>query len=941
MVVSRPARDWRDALGCALRGLFALLFIVALTAICGVSILFYQYYRIAATLPNIDDLRQRASQFETTRILDRDGNVLYEILDPNAGRRTSVPLSKISPFLVAATIATEDKGYYNHPGFDVMAIVRAFYQNWRGGGITSGASTITQQLARALLFSPEERVERSYERKLREAILAAELTRRYSKDEILELYLNEIYYGNLAYGIEAAAETYFGARAEDLTLAQASFLAGLPQAPAIYDVYTDPESAFNRQKDVLALMYEQSQEQSCIYVSNSAEKVCIDPPAVTQAVEEIRSYAFKPPAVQMRYPHWVVYIRSLLEAQYDPQTIYRSGFNVYTTLDPQVQDAAQQAVSEQLQALAPQNAKDGALVAIQPASGEILAMVGSPDFYNDAIAGQINMAINPRQPGSAIKPLTYLAAFEKGWSPATLIWDVPSEFPPSGLPDDPSGPYVPTNYDNRVRGPVSVRTALANSYNIPAVKALQFVGLYEDPEHPGAGGLIPLARRMGISTLTRDDYGLALTLGGGEVTLLELTSAYAAIANGGQRLPPVAITRILDSAGNLVYQAPPQVPIQAISPEHAYLMADILSDNQARSPAFGPDSPLRLPFPAAVKTGTTNDYRDSWTIGASPDLAVGVWVGNADYTPMLEASGARGAAPVWNRVMNFAVPELTGGQPRPFARPPRIVERVVCAISGTEPSQWCPEQTSELFVDSQPPPSKEQDLWQRVVVDTWTGLRASQACREFTDEKFVMNVTDAFARKWLRRDPAGQALAEALGFPRPLVFTPTRECTAADSHPTLEFAYPRDGDRIVETPLNIYAMIDATGGFQAWQLDFGLGPEPEDWTPLVQGGQRLPQPDIIYRWDLEGLPPGVLTLRLTLRGPDDAYAEKRIRLVLDVPTPTPTPTPTDVPTPLPTDTPWPTATLPPPPPVIPTDTPTPTLPFLPLPSETPTPGVTP
>ena len=551
-----PARssDSQKLAGCLWRILLVGMFAAVILFVAALTFGFYQYTQIASQLPDIGDLRQKAAQFETTRILDRNGDILYEILDPNAGRRTYVTLDKISPYLVAATIATEDQGFYGHPGFDVMAIARAFLQNYQTGEISSGASTITQQLARALLFSPEERSEQSYQRKVREAILAAEITRRYTKDEILELYLNEIYFGNLAYGVEAASETYFGTTAEKLTFAQSAFLAGLPQAPSVYDVYTNPDAVYQRFEDVLTLLYQTSQEQGCIYVSNSPQRVCIDPVMVIDAANEIKGIDFKKQEPQMRYPHWVNYVRSLLEAQYDPQTIYRSGFQVYTTLDPAMQDTAEQMVKEQISSMKEQRAGDGALVALQPSTGEILAMVGSADFYDETIDGQVNMAVSPRQPGSAIKPLTYAAAFEKGWTPSTLIWDVPSEFTPSGQPDDPGPIYEPVNYDGRFHGPVTVRTALANSFNVPAVKTLDFVGIYDDPNTPIPDGFINFARRLGITTLTRDDYGLSLTLGGGDVSLLELTGAFATFANNGRRIPPVAITKITDFNGNIVYE---------------------------------------------------------------------------------------------------------------------------------------------------------------------------------------------------------------------------------------------------------------------------------------------------------------------------------------------------------------------------------------------------
>ena len=527
--------NWRGNWGCFLRGLIAIVFAIVLIGLLAGSYFVYQYYSIASTLPDVGDLRNRASQFETTRILDRNGQVLYEILDPNAGRRTYIPLSEISPNLLAATIATEDKEFYTNPGFDPIAIVRALWQNYVTGGQGGGASTITQQLARALILSPEERSQRTVTRKAREIILAAEITRRFTKDEILELYLNEIYYGNLAYGVEAAAETYFGKSAKDLTLGEASFLAGLPQSPAIYDIYTNSPTTLIRQQQVLVLMFEMSSQQGCIKVSNSETPVCVDPIAATQAADEMKVYSFRAPSFDAKYPHWVNFVRAELEKLYDAQTIYRSGFVVYTTLDPVMQDKAQQLVTDQVAAMVDNNTHNGALVAIRPSTGEILAMVGSPDFNNDAIAGQINMADSPtRQPGSSMKPFTYVAAFEKGWTPSTLIWDVPTQFPDGANP-----PYEPRNYDGKFHGGLTVRLALANSFNIPAVKALEFVGIYDDPNTPEKEGMIGMAQRLGITSLTRDDYGLSLTLGGGDVSLLDMTSAYSVFANGGQRMPPV------------------------------------------------------------------------------------------------------------------------------------------------------------------------------------------------------------------------------------------------------------------------------------------------------------------------------------------------------------------------------------------------------------------
>ncbi len=733
--------------------------------------------------------------------------------------------------------------------------------------------------------------------------------------------LNESYYGNLSYGVEAAAETYFGTTANKLTLAQAAFIAGLPQAPSVYDVYTNRDQTLNRQEDVLVLMYEASQEEGCIYVSNNPQRICLDPVAITNAANELKNYEFHSPNVQIRYPHWVNYIRSLLENQFDAQTIYRSGFTVYTTLDPGLQDAAQKIVKEQVDSLADKHATDGALVAMRPSTGEILAMVGSADFYSEAISGEVNMAVSPRQPGSSIKPITYLAAFEKGWTPSTLIWDVPSEFPPSGNPDDTRPPYKPVNYDDRFHGPVTVRTALANSYNIPAVKTLDFVGIYDNPNTPEEDGFISLAKRLGITTLTRPDYGLSLTLGGGDVTLLQLTNVYATFANNGLRVPPVAITRILDHNGNVVYDYKQPQGDQVMRPEHAYLITSILSDNDARTPSFGPNSVLNLPFQAAAKTGTTNDFRDNWTMGYTPDLAVGVWVGNADFTPMQNTSGLTGAAPIWSQFMQAAEQQVTGGNPTPFSRPGGIVEKVVCAVSGTEPSKWCPKQRTEVFAADQPPLPKEDDLWQKVLLDTWTNLQASPACSDFTDESFVLNVTDPWAIKWIQNDSDGKAWAKDNGFPKTVTFKPDRECTADDPHPKLSFISPEDGDKISSSPLDIYGVANASKWFDYYEIDYGIGDDPVEWKQLEKKKNPVDQPDLLYEWDLQNLVQekdlsGPITLRLYLHSTKDTSAKVSLHLDIQVPTPTPTPTPTATATPTPTQTPTPTMTP------LPTSTPT-------------------
>jgi penicillin-binding protein 1C len=920
-------KKWIARSGCLLRGLIVGAFAFILLAVLGLAFALFQYSAIASSLPSVDDLRDRASQFETTRILDARGNLLYEILDPTAGRRTYVPLDEISPLMIAAIVATEDKEFYENPGFSPSAILRAFYQNQTSGEIVSGASTITQQLARILVLDPEEATNLTYIRKVREAILAAEITRRYDKDEILELYLNEIYYGNLAYGVQAAAETYFATSASELTLAQASFLAGLPQAPSVYDIYSNSEITLLRQQDVLRAMHDLSVEQDCIYVSNQREEVCVDLESAAEAALFLLDYEFNVPDIQIQQPHWVHYIRSLLEEQYDPQTIYRSGFTVHTTLDPQLQAMAQQTVSQQVEALADRNVGSGALVAVQPSSGAILAMVGSADFYNNDIDGQINMAVSPRQPGSSIKPLTYVAAFEKGWTPATLIWDVESEFPPSGDPDDPREPYVPVNYDNRHHGPVTLRTALANSYNIPAVKALDFVGIYDNPETEESEGLIAFAHRLGITDFNNLDYGLSLTLGGGEVKLLDLTGAYATFANQGNLVTPYAISRIVDHAGEVVFEYEDSPAEQVVRPEHAFLISSILSDHQARIPSFGTNSILNMPFPAAAKTGTTNDFRDNWTMGYTPDLAVGVWVGNPDFTPMEGTSGLSGAAPIWTQFMQQAIDLLVEGQPPEFSRPDGIVETVICSISGAEPSERCTGERREFFAADQPPKPKEEDLWQDLLLDTWTGFRASPECAEFTEEIFAMNVQDRWAIEWLTGTSAGRNWAEDRGFDDPIFFSPEKACDEDDPRPTVNLIIPDDGDTLTTSPLLIVGHVNAEQNFDYFTLEFAYGdkPDPWDWEELYRSDSPLADPDDIFTWDLTDLDSGTLSLRLILYSTRDTFAARTILLSIELPTPTPTPSAT------PTITTTPTQTL------LPSETPTETL----LPSDTPTASETP
>jgi len=653
------------------------------------------------TLPSVTQLAQRA-QAPTTKILDRHGRLLYEVIDEQrdtSGRHTPVRLERIPLHLRQATIAVEDANFYTNSGVDVVGIARALSINLRGGETLAGGSTITQQLARMLLLDPDERAERTLVRKLRELMLAWQIAGRYTKDEVLALYLNEAYYGNLAYGVEAAARSYFGKSASELDLAECALLAGLPQSPAAYDPFNDPGLAHKRQRIVLDLMVKQR------YITASDALTAARTPLL-----------FAPARFDIRAPHFVSYVRRWLEQEYGPQTVMRGGLIVTTTLDLGLNDVAEASIRAHLAELSnphdfdvSHNANNAALVSLDPHTGEIVAMVGSPDFFDSKTSGAVNASLALRQPGSAIKPITYAAALSRlsGFTAATPIFDVRTAFPTrEGLP------YVPVNYDGANHGPVSVRSALATSNNVAAVSVLQHVGLK---------AMLDQANAMGIHSLrSPDDYGLSLTLGGGEVRLLELTRAYGAFANAGERVDPYAVLEVANTRGDILFRHQPSVTKGqvALDPRVAWLISDILSDNTARAPAFGENSVLRLSRKAAVKTGTTQDFRDNWTVGYTPQLVTGVWVGNADGQPMAHISGVSGAGPIWHDFMEVAHRTLSV---RWFTRPDGLVNVAVCELSGLLPTPDCAQTHGEWFIAGTQPTGP--DTWhKRVMLDVKTGV---------------------------------------------------------------------------------------------------------------------------------------------------------------------------------------------------------------------------
>jgi len=679
-------------------------------------------------LPDVNDL-SAGLHTPSIRITDRKGRLLYEVIGEEAGRHTVVPLEAIPQACVDATIATEDANFYHNPGVDLRGIVRAVWINLHGGEIVSGGSTITQQVARNLLLDPQERAERTLERKLRESILAWRLARRYSKDEILALYLNQTYYGNLAYGIDAAARAYFGKAVSDLDLAECALLAGLPQSPAAYDPLSNPEAAKERQAVVLGLMVRAGM---------------ID--AAQAAAAQREPLAFAAERYPIEAPHFVMAVYAQLEQMMPPQVLYAGGLEVRTTLDLDWQRAAERIARRHLQLLntpqpgdPPHNAHDAALVALDPHTGQVLAMLGSPDYFDTTISGAINMALAPRQPGSTMKPFTYAIALDptrpEPWTAATMLLDVRTSFVTrEGFA------YVPVNYDRQEHGPVLVREALASSFNVPAVIALHTVGV---------DNLLRFLGRLGISTLTNPaNYDLSLTLGGGEVRLLELVAAYAAFANGGYMVEPVLILDVTDAQGNVLFSQRSGLGEQVMDERVAWLISDILSDNLARAPSFTTHSILQIGRPAAAKTGTTTDFRDNWTIGYTPNLVVGVWVGNADNTPMVNISGVSGAGPIWHQFMRTVL----RGQPElEFERPEGLVQVEICALSGKLPTPDCPYTRREWFIKGTEP-TEYDTIYHRVTVDVLTGLPADESTPpERRAERLFLDLPPQ-AHDWARRE---------------------------------------------------------------------------------------------------------------------------------------------------------------------------------------------
>lgn len=682
--------------------------------------------------------------------------MLYESAG-TVGSKIPVSYDKFPKYLIDATVSSEDNSFWSNPGVDLNAILRSAFIDIANRQLITGASTITQQLVREIIISPEEKIQRDLFRKIREILIALRFNSSHSKKEILTMYLNNMYYGRLSYGIEAAALTYFHKDVSQLSLAECTYLTGLISLPD-----SNFSTAKKNQNRVLDLM-----EKNKSITREEAENAQSEILSLQNGSSEIKA------------PHFLRYVLS----EYEKLNMrIPNGVNIFTTLDYPVFELSETVGRNWVDRLRnDHDLNNAALVLLNNSSGEILSMLGGIDYFDSSHSGQVNMSVSLRQPGSALKPVTYATAFMKGYTPATLILDVRKVYQTKK-----GEGFTPNNYDGRYHGPVLAREALASSLNLPAVEMLSRIGVPD---------LVKRAHAFGITTLNQEDrYDLSLTLGGGEVTLLDLTNVYAGFARGGLYKPPFAIEKITDDGGKVIYQHKDSTGTPVLgknSQQIAYLITDILADPKARISGFGEKNPLVLTRPAAAKTGTTTDWHDNWTVGYTPSFTVGVWVGNNDNHAMKNITGIVGAAPIWNQFFE----EFLKGKPvETFTRPSKIKEVEICTISGKLPDGLCPEKTVEKFIEGTEPKEKS-DMDKKVKIDIRNNLLAGDSCpSQFVIEK-TYTVYPPELYSWAREND--QVLI-------PTHYSPL--CSGARSvseNSFMEIIYPREKTVFESAPLMV------------------------------------------------------------------------------------------------------------------------------------------
>jgi 1A family penicillin-binding protein len=818
-----------------------------LGAILFVGLTFFVFVYFAFTLPSPDEIVRKEGF--SSKIYDRNGEVLYDIfLD---AKRTPVEMEDIPEFLKNATIAIEDKNFYKHEGIDPVGMLRGVSRVFTRGR-AQGGSTLTQQLVKNVLLSPE----RTIFRKIKEFILTVQIERKFSKDEILKMYMNEVPYGGTAIGVQAASEMYFGKKVNDLDLVESAILAGLPQRPSFYSPYSSDKNAYvDRATQVLRRMREDG------YINSEQEE---------EAVSLLPDVIFQERDAGFKAPHFVQYVQKILESKYGEEILIQGGLRVTTTLDLDLQEKAQKIVSEEIAKVENLNITNGASVVIDPQTGEILAMVGSKNFSDPNYDGQVNVTMALRQPGSAIKPITYAAALKKGYTASTLLMDVPTEFPAG--PGQPL--YKPVNYDGKYRGPIQVRYALGNSINVPAVKILAMVGIRE---------VLDLAYEMGIESLeptreTLSRVGLSVTLGGGEVRLIELTNAFAAFANEGYAVEPVAILKVEDANGKLLEEVKPEKKKRVLTEEQAFIIADILSDNGAREMVFGSNSLLNFPGrKVAVKTGTTNDRKDNWTVGGTPQVVVGVWVGNNDNSSMTNvASGVTGASPIWRRIL---LTSLEGKSDTGFKEPAGIVVKEVDRISGYEAHDGFPSRM-EFFVKGTEPGNDPVHLKLKVCRSEGKLATPSDIVGGNYEERefLLLREDDPLGSDGVNRWQDGINAWISTQPVNEMYFPPTDYCSGGVPI-NVEFETPRDRDSNLPNTFNIRVRIDSINEIEEVYFEI-------DGTKI----KTFSNPPYSFDVNLEK---GVHNLRAVAKDKEGKESDRRITIGVQVDwdyTPPPAPT---------------------------------------------------
>ena len=826
-------------------------FFLIVGSVLFVGLLFAWY---AKDLPRPDKVRR--SEGLSTVILARNGENLYDIFEGE--NRIPVQWEDIPQYLKDATVAIEDKEFYRHQGLSTIGIFRGMaacliLRRCQGG------STLTQQLVKNVLLSQE----RTLPRKMKEAVLAIQIERKYKKDEILQMYLNEAPYGGTAVGVEAASQYYFGKPANELGLVESVILAGLPQAPSRYSPFgTDPKAYVWRSQQVLRRMREDG------YITVQQE---------TEARKQLESVKFTEDEAGLRAPHFVAYVKEQLIEKFGSTLVEGGGLRVTTTLDWKLQEKAQEIVADEVKKAKTLKVSNGAAVVIDPKTGEILAMVGSKDYSaTDAAGLKFNVVTQGlRQPGSAIKPITYAAAFKKGYTASTLLLEVDTKYP-SGDPAKPE--YNPKNYDGKFRGPIQLRYGLGNSINTIAVKISALVGVRD---------ILRVAYDMGLSSLEPNDenirrIGLSLTLGGGEVKLLDLTSAFGVFATGGFRQEPVSILNVEDAKGKVLFEHKIPAARRVLSYDIAYLISHILSDNEARREVFGPKSYLVIGGKTvAVKTGTTDDKRDNWTVGYTPSIVVGAWVGNNDNSPMHPslASGVTGAAPIWNRIIRETLKDKPDEQ---FTRPDTIIEVEIDAYGGGLPKDGYPTR-KEIFIKGTEP-TAASPIYQNLKISKKDSNKLANSVEvaklEFDSRSFVVFVeSDPVSSDGKNRWQEGiDAWVAAQGDAK---FHPPTEVYEGNDQIAVTIREPGDRSRIDTNDVKV--VIEAGSAGEITKIEVFV-----DGTLVKDKNDKKLSETI-------NMSNGQHTIKAKAHDNKGNTAETEVHVAINEPYATPTPTPTPTP----------------------------------------------